>query len=186
MKKIVQYCGLLLLVVMMGCKSDPQPQSTIDTTEPTHRKTTDVNVLYQHYYDQPKTQDENDENAIIDYVVDHDLSPTRSITGLYYQIDRPGMGDKIKFGDYVEIHYRGTFLDGSEFDSSYNRGKPLKFTLGSTGLIQGWIEGLRYLNEGAKAKFIVPSRLAYQDRGWRDVIPPGTPLAFEIEVVKVD
>jgi len=142
--------------------------------------------LYQFYYSSPQSLDERQENQLIDYMVDNDLALNRSITGLYYQITKEGKGKNIKPGDKLKVHYTGRFLDGKKFDSSVDRGKPLEFTLGTSGLIQGWLEGLRYMNEGAKMTLVVPSRLAYQSRGFGNMIGPDVPLTFEMEVLKVN
>lgn len=181
--KIVQLMILSLILISTSCKDKATAEPA--TVNKENAKTPDMNALYQHYYQNPENQDELDENALIDYIVDHDLSPKRSVTGLYYQIHESGTGENIKLGDKLEVHYIGKFLDDTEFDNSYNRGEPLKFALGK-GLIQAWIEGLRYLNEGSKATLVVPSRLAYQDKGLGDLIAPNLPLVFEVEIVKVN
>ena len=187
MKKIVQITCIALLISFLGCKSEnntvvAKEASKVDMSN----KTVDINQLYQFYYANPQTLDQRQENLLIDYIVDNDLSPTRSVTGLYYQITREGTGDRIKPGDDLEVHYTGRFLNGKVFDSSVQRGKPLKFKLGTQGLIQGWLEGLRYMKEGSKMTLVVPSRLAYQDKGFGSMIGPDVPLTFDMEVLKVN
>lgn len=178
MLKIVQITVAILIISLISCKSDPKAKTVL-----VEGKTPDINAIYQHYTGAPQSVDEIDENKLIDYIVDNDLSPTRSISGLYYQIHEIGLGDKIKFGDNLKVHYRGKYLDGTVFQSSFES-KPLAFKLGPKGLIQGWIEGLRYLNEGAKATLLIPSKLGYQSTGKGD-IPGDTPLVFDIEIVEV-
>ena len=187
MKKIVQIICIALVTMSIGCKPDSQSSvadkaGNVDMSN----KTVDMNQLYQFYYSNPQTLDERQENEIIDYIIDKDLSPTRSVTGLYYQITQEGTGERIRPGDQLEVHYTGRFLDGKVFDSSVERGAPLRFKLGTTGLIQGWLEGLRYMNQGSKMTLVVPSRLAYQGQGFSTMIGPDTPLTFEMEILKVN
>ncbi len=186
MMQIVQFITIGFLLLTFGCKEKSSPKLiekplvTVDTPKKSHL--TDINELYHYYYDQPENQDQLDENALINYIVDHNLSPTRSKSGLYYQIHDTGEGELVRIGDPLKVHYIGKYLDDSEFDNSYKKGRPLKFNLGSR-LIQGWIEGLQYLKPGGKATLIVPSRLAYGKRGYNRLISPDTPLAFELEIL---
>ena len=187
MKKIVQITCFALIITFVGCKADTNTASTTETSKvDMSSKTEDINQLYQFYYSNPQTLDERQENLLIDYIVDNSLAPTRSITGLYYQVTQEGSGDRIKPGDQLEVHYTGKFLDGKVFDSSLEKGIPLKFKLGTTGLIQGWLEALRYMKEGTKMTLVVPSRLGYKDRGFGSMIGPNVPLVFDMEVVKVN
>ncbi len=187
MKKIVQLICVALVTISIGCKPNSQTSveneaSSVDMSN----KTVDINQLYQFYYSNPSNLDEREENQIIDYIVDKNLAPTRSVTGLYYQITQEGTGERIRPGDQLEVHYTGRFLDGRVFDSSVDRGNPLKFKLGTTGLIMGWLEGLRYMKLGSKMTLVVPSRLAYQSRGFGSMIGPDTPLTFELEIIKMN
>ena len=85
----------------------------------------------------------------------------------------------------MSVHYSGYLVDGTMFDSSYNRGEPISFPLGQGRVIKGWDEGISLLKVGDKAKFIIPSELAYGDRGAGGVIPPGATLIFEVELVDI-
>lgn len=187
MKKIVQITCFALIITIVGCKPDTNTNSVVDKTEVDNsNKTVDINQLYQFYYSNPQTLDERQENLLIDYIVDNNLAPTRSVTGLYYQMMEEGSGNRIKPGDQLEVHYTGKFLDGKVFDSSLETGTPLNFKLGTRGLIQAWLEALRYMREGSKMTLIVPSRLGYKDRGFGSMIGPNVPLVFEMEVLKVN
>jgi len=185
--KIVQITVITLLLIIVGCKNNNtnsgDKQATITDNS---NKTPDVNSLYQNYYQNPQTVDQIDENALIDHIIDNNLTPKRSITGLYYDIHIAGTGENIKQGDQLVIHYDGMFLDGKMFDSSNERGEPLEFQLSNRGLIQAWLEGLRYLKEGSEATFLVPSRLGYAKRGFGNMIGPDIPLKFKIKVIKVN
>ncbi|NIP72710.1 MAG: FKBP-type peptidyl-prolyl cis-trans isomerase [Gammaproteobacteria bacterium] len=104
-------------------------------------------------------------------------------SGLQYEVMQEGTGDTPKADDMVEVHYRGTLLDGTEFDSSYSRGKPT--TLPLSGVIKGWQEALRHMREGAKWKLFIPPELAYGERGAGENIGPNETLVFEVELLSV-
>ncbi len=110
---------------------------------------------------------------------------TETSSGLLYFILNEGTGEKPKKGANVSVHYSGYLLDGTKFDSSYDRGQPITFPIGSGRVIKGWDEGIALLNTGAKAKFIIPSHLAYGERGAGGVIPPNATLIFEVELVDI-
>ena len=104
-------------------------------------------------------------------------------TGLQYLVLKEGKGAKPKMGETVSVHYRGTLLDGKEFDSSYNRGKPMEFEVGR--VIPGWNEGLQLMAIGSKYKFFIPSSLGYGPRGAGRAIPPNSTLIFEVELLEI-
>jgi FKBP-type peptidyl-prolyl cis-trans isomerase len=104
-------------------------------------------------------------------------------SGLQYIILKDGTGPKPKPTDMVTVHYKGTTIDGKEFDSSYKRGQPATFPL--NGVIPGWTEGLQLLNAGAKAKLFVPSNLGYGERGAGQDIGPNQTLIFEVELISI-
>jgi FKBP-type peptidyl-prolyl cis-trans isomerase len=104
-------------------------------------------------------------------------------SGLQYEVLKEGAGDAPGAKDRVSVNYRGTFIDGKEFDSSYKRGKPAQF--GVTGVIKGWTEALQLMKPGAKWKLFVPSDLAYGERGMGRSIPPNSTLIFEVELMEV-
>ena len=107
-------------------------------------------------------------------------APAASPSGLQYQVLAPGSGDSPKPADEVTVNYRGTLLDGTEFDSSYKRGQPATFPV--TRVIPGWTEALQLMKPGAKYKLFVPPQLAYDLRS-RPPIPPGSLLIFEVELL---
>lgn len=104
-------------------------------------------------------------------------------SGLQYQVIQEGTGDALKETDRVKVHYRGTLIDGTEFDSSYSRNEPAEFEVG--GVIPGWTEGLQLMKVGGKYRLWVPSKLAYGARGAGRVIGPNTMLIFEVEPLEV-
>jgi FKBP-type peptidyl-prolyl cis-trans isomerase FklB len=103
-------------------------------------------------------------------------------SGLQYEVLVEGTGKAPGKTDTVEVHYRGTFLDGTTFDSSYDRGKTIEFPLNR--VIAGWTEGLQLMKEGAKYKLFIPYNLAYGEAG-AGPIPGYSTLIFEVELIKV-
>ena len=103
-------------------------------------------------------------------------------SGLQYKILTAGTGPKPKASDTVTCNYRGTLIDGTEFDSSYKRGQPTSFPVG--GVIKGWTEALQLMPVGSKWQLFIPTDLAYGDPG-RPGIPPGATLVFEVEVLSI-
>lgn len=140
-----------------------------------------------------------EESGVIDkYVADNKLIVKTTPSGLKYKITKPSLKPKPLAGDTVFVNYVGRRLDGKVFDSSIETTakeanlqqmgrvyEPLKFALGAQGVIPGWEEGLLLLNEGSKATFIIPSKLAYGERQSGPDLPPFSTLIFDVELVKV-
>lgn len=104
-------------------------------------------------------------------------------SGLQYKVIKKGSGKKPKATDTVTTHYKGTLIDGTEFDSSYKRGQPVSFPV--NGVIAGWTEALQLMEEGAKWQLFIPSLLAYGERGAGPQIGPNATLIFEVELISV-
>lgn len=182
-------CLLFFLSLLFACDSTSE-QSTEMENEPilTEAETDDLLLqMVTHLIATPSNQPEEQNNIIVNYAIDNNyvLQPTRS--GLYYQILEEGEGEQIKWGDYISAHYRGQFLDGKVFDSSYAKDKPLQFYVGNT--IDGWNEGLQRARVGTKMRLLIPSHLAYGEEGVkinenRYLVPPHSILQFEIEVLE--
>jgi FKBP-type peptidyl-prolyl cis-trans isomerase len=105
-------------------------------------------------------------------------------SGLQYKVITQGSGKRPAATDQVTVHYRGTLIDGTEFDSSYNRGEPVTFGLNQ--VIPGWTEGLQLMSEGSKYELYLPSNIAYGERGTQGIIGPNATLIFEVELIKVN
>jgi FKBP-type peptidyl-prolyl cis-trans isomerase len=110
----------------------------------------------------------------------------KTASGLRYQIIQEGTGEQATAGKTVSVHYKGQLLDGTVFDSSYKRQQPIDFVLGQGQVINGWDEGVLLLKVGDKARFVIPSDLAYGSRGAGGVIPPDAALLFDVELVAVN
>jgi len=132
------------------------------------------------------------------YIADKGITPQTTASGLKYVVTSPATGRKPLAGDTLVVNYAGRTLDGKLFDSSIEtvakagglqqpgrNYEPLKFVVGNSEVIRGWDEGLLLMNEGSKATFIIPSVLAYGERGAGEDIKPYSPLVFDIELVKV-
>ncbi len=104
-------------------------------------------------------------------------------SGLQYEVMKAGDGSKPKATDTVSVHYVGTLLDGTEFDSSVKRGQPATFPLNR--VIPGWTEGVQLMNKGSKYRFVIPSDLAYGTRGAGSNIGPDETLIFEVELLDI-
>ena len=107
--------------------------------------------------------------------------PNTTASGLVFESIKEGTGESPKATDTVKVHYKGMFLDGKEFDSSYKRGEPTEFPLNR--VIPCWTEGVQRMKPGGKAKLTCPPGIAYGERGAGGVIPPNATLKFDVELL---
>ncbi len=121
----------------------------------------------------------------VDYLAENAKKDGVTVTasGLQYRVVKEGTGASPAARDTVEVHYKGTLIDGKQFDSSYDRGQTIEFPL--NGVIPGWTEGVQLMQEGAVYEFVIPSDLAYGPRGIPGVIPGGATLIFEVNLVSI-
>jgi FKBP-type peptidyl-prolyl cis-trans isomerase FkpA len=110
-------------------------------------------------------------------------APVTTPSGLVYQSLKEGSGTPPAATDTVKVHYRGTLMDGQEFDSSHQRGEPAEFALNR--VIRCWTEGVQMMRPGGKARLTCPPAIAYGERGAGGVIPPNATLQFEVELLSV-
>jgi FKBP-type peptidyl-prolyl cis-trans isomerase FkpA len=123
---------------------------------------------------------EKEKLAMSKYLEDHGYSVSPTASGLYYIETKKGSGADADNGDQVKVKYKGTFTDGTVFDSGI-----YTFILGAGRVIKGWDEGIGYMNEGGKAILLIPSALAYGPYG-NSGIPGYSPLVFEVELIEVN
>jgi peptidylprolyl isomerase len=128
----------------------------------------------------PSNQQQNKEGAPA-----LEASPPEKEAVLQITDSTVGKGKEAKTGERVSVHYKGTLLDGTKFDSSYDRGKPFEFVLGQNQVIQGWEKGVLGMKVGGKRKLVIPPSLAYGEQGIPGAIPPSATLVFEVELLDV-
>jgi len=133
----------------------------------------------QAFIDGEKNREEGE-----DYLAANRLKSNVHTTpsGLQYEVLVEGSGEKPGPSDTVSVHYKGTLINGTEFDSSYSRGTPTEFPL--YAVIPGWTEGLQLMSEGSTYRFVIPSDLAYGPNG-AGSIPPNSTLIFEVELLSI-
>lgn len=132
-----------------------------------------------------KTQAQTDDELIKQYLKANKLTKKfkKTASGIYYRIDKKGKGPKVEANSKLKVHYKGTLLNGSVFDSSYDRGQPIDFT--PNMVIKGWQEGLLLFAQGSKGSLIIPSGLAYGSRAMGEKLGPNSVLRFDMDVLEV-
>lgn len=137
-------------------------------------------------------ESKNAEGAkLANYLKEQNITASPTASGLYYSETLAGKGPNPDTSKTVSVHYTGKFLDGKVFDSSVNSGKPLEFKLGKKMVIAGWEEGISMMKKGGKATLVIPSSMGYGERGAQNpqtgeyIIPPYTPLMFEVELLDI-
>jgi len=138
-----------------------------------------------------QSQDAKDEKILKEYFAKNNIKATRTSSGLYYTINKKGIGSNAKAGEQVYVNYLGRYLDGSRFDGNMDaqyvpvKGRSaLSFILGAAQVIRGWDEGVKLLNQGCRATLYIPSSLAYGKEG--GPVPPNAILMFDIELLSMN
>ena len=146
----------------------------------------EVNNLLSEYFEgiQKKAEGNNSESGNSFLAENkHRAGVIELPSGLQYSVITEGSGVKAKANNQVKVHYTGTLIDGTVFDSSVSRGEPAVF--GVTQVISGWVEGLQLMSKGSKYKFYIPSNLAYGAQGAGKAIGPHATLIFEVELLEI-
>jgi len=172
----------MVALMAMNCKNTTTSVTEGSAKTAEKKKTeADLGGLYQYYHANPTTLDQKDENTIIEFLADKNIDAIRTRSGVYIYHSVKGDGGEIKWGDPISVDYKGYFLDGTEFDSSYGRGEPISFRVGS--MVAGWNEALPFINKGSKATFYIPSHMGYGKRGFPGFVGPDKILLFDIHVL---
>lgn len=150
--------AVVILLASVACERAAEPQD-LNTTEVTDTYSPALNVDLEQM--------------------------TRHESGLYTQDLRVGEGELVESGDPILVHYTGWLPDGTQFDSSHNRGMPIDVVIGTGQVIDGWDEGVVGMRVGGQRRLVIPPALAYGEAGAGGVIPPGATLVFDVEVVEI-
>lgn len=135
-------------------------------------------------YDYVNKPQENNQDIEIEVEEVENISKINNMDELKIEILKEGTGEEAKNNDLVSVHYTGTLLDGTKFDSSLDRGSPFEFVLGAGSVIQGWEQGVLGMKVGEKRKLVIPPHLGYGASG-SGIIPPNAYLVFEVELLEV-
>ncbi|MBH38467.1 hypothetical protein CL658_05480 [bacterium] len=157
--------------------SDGDMQAALKTLEETLREKYTQKMMEQRTVNAQKSEKFLAQNKTKDGI-------KQLKSGLQYKVIKNGNGKMPKEDDNVTVHYRGTLIDGTEFDSSYKRNEPAEFKLNQ--VIKGWTEGLQLMKEGSKWEFYIPSALAYGANGAGAMIGPNQALIFEVELIRIN
>lgn len=184
MRKLIALFAVSM-IVLSSCQSKPaEDAANQQPAAETTNQTAEQQAAQPQQSAAPAGQDQNavDKAIIEKYVADNGLKGKYTDSGIFYVIEKEGKGANPTIMDNVEVHYKGTLLDGNKFDSSYDRNQPTQFPL--RGVIPGWQQGIPLFKEGGKGIIIIPSSLAYGQRGNRG-ISPNAVLRFDVELLKV-
>ena len=168
--------ALTLGPVFEGCSSQSGTTESAENAE--HSKKSETSKTAES---SPTAAPDKGEQFLAENKTKEGVRTTGS--GLQYKVLKEGSGKSPAVTDTVVCNYRGTLINGTEFDSSYKRGEPAVFALNH--VIRGWTEGVQLMKEGSKYQFFIPSNLAYGSHGAGDLIGPYETLIFEIELIKV-
>lgn len=132
-----------------------------------------------------ETAKKEESSKLLNYIKSNNITAKPRPSGLYYIETKKGTGDQAAPGKTVKVHYTGTLINGTKFDSSRDRNEPFEFVLGQGQVIPGWDEGIGLMKEGGTAKLVIPSNLAYGENGRMPTIPPSASLVFDVELIEV-
>lgn len=174
-----------ICLLLIACSNEGQTDETTLVESPPEEEV--LMRLTQELAANPQDFTQAEQNDLLQFAIDSLWNVRQTPSGIWYDVTRQGSGDTLAWGDRLEVHYVGYFLDGQQFDSSYDRRRPLQFYVGN--MIDGWNEVLQLVQAGSELRLLVPSRLAYGEEGLitavgDTLVPPNEGLAFKIEVLK--
>ena len=139
--------------------------------------------VFDDYFIKKEIEKEKIEKQELNKIISITKEMEKSKSGLFYMIDNKGNNDFPSIGSTVSLHYTGKLVDGTIFDSSYQRNNPISFVLGKGQVIKGWDEGLLKIAKGGSGKLVIPSNLGYGENGAGGIIPPNSTLIFDLELI---
>ena len=167
-------CAALILAALTACGSNAPEPTAVPTTAADDGSTADAAATTV--------------SATAPDATPTPLDPEKTVTtasGLQYTETVPGDGPQPQPGDVVTVHYTGKLQDGTVFDSSFDRDKPIRFALGQGMVIRGWDEGIGMMHKGGQATLVIPPDLAYGESGAGGVIPPNATLIFDVQLIDI-
>ena len=139
--------------------------------------------VFDDYFIKKEIEKEKIEKQELDKIISITKGMEKSKSGLFHKIDNKEYNDFPSIGSTVSVHYTGKLVDGTIFDSSYQRNNPISFVLGKGQVIKGWDEGLLKIAKGGSGKLVIPSNLGYGENGAGGIIPPNSTLIFDLELI---
>tara|TARA_B100000945_G_scaffold320391_1_gene330341 strand:- start:2166 stop:3107 length:942 start_codon:yes stop_codon:yes gene_type:complete len=139
--------------------------------------------VFDDYFIKKEIEKEKIEKQELNKIISITKEMEKSKSGLFYMIDNKGNNDFPSIGSTVSLHYTGKLVDGTIFDSSYQRNNPISFVLGKGQVIKGWDEGVLKIAKGGSGRLVIPSNLAYGENGAGGIIPPNSTLIFDLELI---
>ena len=139
--------------------------------------------VFDDYFKNKEIEKDKIKKLELDKIISITKGMEKTKSGLFHLIENKGNNDFPSIGSTVSVHYTGKLVDGTIFDSSYQRNNPISFVLGKGQVIEGWDEGLLKMAKGGSGKFVIPSNLAYGENGAGGIIPPNSTLIFDLELV---
>jgi cyclophilin family peptidyl-prolyl cis-trans isomerase len=139
--------------------------------------------IFNDYNEDKKIQKDKLNKEVLNKIFSVTKGMEKTKSGLFYLIDNKGNNDFSSIGSTVSVHYTGKLIDGTIFDSSYQRNNPISFVIGKGQVIKGWDEGILKIAKGGSAKLVIPSDLAYGENGAGGIIPPNSTLIFDVELI---